>query len=274
MNQLNVAAIQMVSGFDLDKNLLQAHCLIEQLKQHNIHLMVLPENCFMFSAKQFLALANDDLSQKKIHNFLVSTAKSYQCYVIAGSVPLKSYESGKVYSACLVYDPDGNRIATYHKIHLFDVEINDNIGSYRESDTIVAGNEPKTFLLDGIRVGLSICYDLRFPELYRRLADLNCDILVVPSAFTFHTGSMHWDVLLRARAIENQCYLLASNQGGEHISESGKRRKTYGHSMIVDSQGSILSQLQLGEGVCWATLDLTQQAKQRSAMPVLEHRRL
>ncbi len=274
MKSLSVAVVQMVSTINFEENLAQAADLIKEAANQGARLILLPENCFMFSAANFHELAMEELQTHAIENFLSEQAKKYQCYIVAGSLPALSSEKGKVYSASCVHAPNGKRIACYNKIHLFDVDVGDNIGSYRESDTIVPGGELLSFELDGLKVGLSICYDLRFPELYRKLSEQGCKLLLVPAAFTYVTGEKHWEVLLRARAIENQCFVLAANQGGEHVSASGQVRKTYGHSMIVDADGSLLGCLESGKGVLVTTLDLDAQTLIREKMPVLQHRRL
>ncbi len=272
--RLLAGVVQMVSGFDLDENLGQADRLIQQLAMQNARLILLPENCFMFSASAFLGVAQSDTQQAQIDTFLSSRAKLCNCYLVAGSLPVKSPADGKVFSASRVYDPNGVIIAEYHKIHLFDVDVADTVGRYRESDTIEPGLAPVCFDMDGVKVGMSICYDLRFPELYRQLCDQGCQVLLVPAAFTQKTGSMHWETLLKSRAIENQCFVLAADQGGEHVSSTGKSRMTFGHSMCVGPSGEVISQLTTGEGVCSAELDFSSLEKVRSAMPVLSHRRL
>lgn len=274
MNSLSVAVVQMVSTADFEQNLLQASRLIDEAANKGARLILLPENCFMFSAANFYALAKQEMETHIMENFLSEQSKKYHCYVVAGSLPVLSGESKKVYSASCVYAPDGKRIASYYKVHLFDVDVADNVGSYRESESITSGRDIVSFELDGIRVGLSICYDLRFPELYRKLAAQGCNILLVPAAFTFVTGEKHWEILLRARAIENQCFVLAANQGGEHVSASGQVRKTYGHSMIIDADGFIRASLEMGEGVLVRELDVEAQIAIRKKMPVLQHRRL
>ena len=271
---LKVAAIQMVSGFSLNQNLEQAAELIDQASNQGAELILLPENCLMFSASRFLSLATSEKDSQKILDFLSETSKRYGCYLVAGSVPVVSSRLNKVFSASIVFSPTGEELARYHKIHLFDVDIDDDVGAYRESDTIEAGDSLSYFDIGKLRVGLAICYDLRFPELFRALSKQGCHVLLLPAAFTQHTGALHWEVLLRARAIENQCYVLAANQGGEHVGESGKVRKTYGHSMLIDAQGSVLNELSTGKGICVGAINLNELNQLRSQMPVLSHRKL
>lgn len=269
---LKVAVVQMVSGIELASNMQQIERLMN--KVNGAKLVVLPENCLMFSAAQFLVLAKSLEQQTDIFKFLSEQAQKHQCYLVAGSIPLLANDSGKVFSSCLVFSPKGEEVARYQKIHLFDVDVEDSVGRYRESETIQAGSQPVFFDMDGIKVGLAICYDLRFPELFRSLVKQGCKVFVLPSAFTYQTGSLHWEVLLRARAIENQCFMLAANQGGRHVNAQGQIRETYGHSMIIDGQGKVLSMLDLGEAVSIADLDFHSLQKIRMQMPVLSHQRL
>lgn len=271
---IKAAVVQMVSTAQLDENFKQIVRLMNQLTIEPVQLVVLPENCLMFSAVQFLELAKDSVKQAMILNFLTEQAKKHNCYLVAGTIPVLSQKTNKVFSSCLVFSPKGEEVARYQKIHLFDVDVEDSVGRYRESETIEAGEEIVSFDMQGVRVGVSICYDLRFPELFRALSRQQCEVFVLPSAFTYQTGSLHWEVLLRARAIENQCFMLAADQGGTHLSVGGKPRETYGHSMIVDPQGKILSSLERGEGLCSAELDMDSLHKIRQQMPVLQHRRL
>jgi len=271
---IKAAVIQMVSTADLDENFKQIVRLMDQLTIDPVRLVILPENCLMFSAVQFLELAKNTVKQSIILNFFSNQAKKHSCYLVAGTIPVLASKTNKVFSTCVIFSPLGEEVARYQKIHLFDVDVEDSVGRYRESETIEAGEKIVSFDMQGIRVGVSICYDLRFPELYRHLSDQGCEVFVLPSAFTFQTGSLHWEVLLRARAIENQCFMLAANQGGTHLSVGGKPRETYGHSMIVDPQGKIVTSLERGEGLCIAELDVGGLQKVRKQMPVLKHRKI
>jgi nitrilase len=193
-------------------------------------------------------------------------ARECGIWLIGGTIPLVSDEEGKVRNTLLTYGPDGQLATHYDKIHLFG--FSRGTEAFDESRTIVAGDDVAVLQTSQLRVGLSICYDLRFPELYRAMG--LCDLLVVPAAFTYTTGQAHWEILLRARAIENQCFVLAAAQGGKHVTG----RRTWGHSMLVDPWGEILIQKPEGEGVVMGELDLAQLASVRASLPALQHRRL
>jgi predicted amidohydrolase len=197
---------------------------------------------------------------------MAALAREHAVTLIGGTIPLAANEAGKVYNSTLVFDPRGARIARYDKIHLFGFTRGEE--TYDEARTIVDGADVATFEAPFGRVGLSVCYDLRFPELYRRMGA--CALLVVPAAFTYTTGRAHWEILLRARAIENQCYVLASGQGGTHASG----RRTWGHSMLVDPWGEIVGQLPEGEGVVAGAIDEARLAEIRQNLPALAHRKL
>ena len=208
---------------------------------------------------------------------LAGWSKKFKMYLVAGSMPTVNsgkedvIHSNKVHAACLVFSPEGKQIANYHKIHLFDVDVEDEKGSYKESDTFIAGQSPQIAQLDDVKLGLSICYDLRFPELFQHYMAENCQIMTVPSAFTYQTGKAHWEILLRARAIETQSFILAANQVGVH--EDGRR--TWGHSMIVDPSGEILAQVTGDEpGIAIAELNFERLAHRRKTMPLQQHKRL
>jgi len=189
---------------------------------------------------------------------------------VAGSMPIKSTRDDKVYATCLVYNSVGEQVAHYHKIHLFDADISDDKGRYRESDTFLAGDQPVVVNTPFGVMGLSICYDLRFPELYRELMQQGAEFIVAPSAFTETTGQAHWALLCRTRAVENACYLIAANQGGVH----NNGRATYGHSMIVDPWGKVLSELSVKEGIATGTLKKSTLINIRTSLPAIQHRRL
>jgi nitrilase len=201
-----------------------------------------------------------------IQQFMARAAREHGIWLIGGTLPLVSGEAAKVLNTTLVYDPEGQRVARYDKIHLFGFTRGEE--SYNESATIVPGTSVGSFEAPFGRVGLSVCYDLRFPELYRAMGE--CALIVVPAAFTHTTGMAHWEVLLRARAIENQCYVLASAQGGTH--QNGRR--TFGHSMLVDPWGEVKAVLREGEGVVSGELDQAVLASVRESLPALRHRRL
>jgi nitrilase len=269
-----VAAVQMNSGADLARNLRTAGELLEQACAQQAGLALLPENFAFMGAHDAdkLSLAEDD-GAGPIQDFLAATAQRLQLWIVAGTIPLKAADAGHVFAACLVYDAGGKRVARYDKMHLFDVEVPRPNGGerYRESATIAPGAESFQVLESPAgRLGLSVCYDLRFPELYRGLAARNAELLLVPSAFTERTGAAHWDLLLRARAVENQCYVVAANQCGEH---PGGRR-TFGHSCIIDPWGQVLAQRAAGEGVVVAAVPPKTLQDLRRTFPVLTHRRI
>lgn len=260
-----MAAVQMVSGTDVAANLAEAGRRVAEAAERGAQLVALPE---------YFALIDSDETAKvrirerdgegPIQDFLQETAARHQVWLVGGSLPLVASDANKVMNSTLVYDPSGQRIARYDKIHLFSFTKGNE--SYDESQSIVPGGEVVTFDTPFAKVGLSICYDLRFPELYRALGEV--DVVVVPAAFTYTTGQAHWELLLRARAVENQCYVLASAQGGQH--QSG--RKTWGHSMVVDPWGTVLDVVVSGTGVASAQFDPELLTSVRANLPALKHR--
>ncbi|AXQ28266.1 carbon-nitrogen hydrolase family protein [Solimonas sp. K1W22B-7] len=267
-----IAAIQMNSSDRLSENLAVAEQMLREAARQGAWLAVLPENFAFMGARERDKLAHAELPGKgPIQAFLSAISRELRLWVVAGTIPQAVPEDPeRVLAASLVYAADGTLASRYDKIHLFDVEVPGG-ESYRESRSIRPG-EPNTVVAATAvgNVGLSVCYDLRFPELYRLLATAGADILCVPSAFTARTGEAHWETLLRARAIENQCYVVAPNQWGEH---AGGRR-TWGHSMIVGPWGEVLACQDDGSGVVLARPDRAAQAKLRQDFPVLSHRRL
>lgn len=263
-----VAAIQTVSSTDLRDNLEQAGSLIRRAAQEGARLVVLPEYFCLMGRRDTDKLAlRERPGQGPIQQFLREAAKSHGLWLVGGTLPLESPDSGRIYNTTLVYDPDGEQVARYDKIHLFGFRRGDE--AYDESQTIRPGApQPQAFDAPFGKVGLSICYDLRFPELYRAFADAS--LVVVPAAFTYTTGSAHWETLLRARAIENQCYVLAAAQGGKH--ENGRR--TWGHSMLVDPWGEVLDCLPEGPGLSMGRISQSRLAEVRQALPALKHRSL
>ncbi|GAA4401352.1 carbon-nitrogen hydrolase family protein [Quisquiliibacterium transsilvanicum] len=267
LQSLPVAAIQMVSSTDPEANLEHAGRLIAQAAAGGASMVVLPEYFCLLGRKDTdkVALREPD-GDGPLQSFLSAQAAEHGIWLVGGTVPLACARPSRVRNACLVYGPDGRRRARYDKIHLFGLSRGDE--RFDESATIEAGRTPVVFDAGPWRVGLSVCYDLRFPELYRRL--LPVDLIVVPSAFTYTTGSAHWEILLRARAIENQCYVLAPAQGGLH--ENGRR--TWGHSMLVDPWGEVLAVQAEGEGVVAGLLDRRRIDEARRSLPALRHRLL
>lgn len=270
-----VAAIQMSSVADVGRNLETALGLLRQAAAAGARLAVLPENFAFMGAheRDKLALAEaDGDAQAPIQEFLAQTARRLGLWIVAGTVPLRvPGDPDRVYAACLVYDAQGRRAARYDKIHLFDVDVGDAQGSYRESATFEPGDQIVCVDTPAGRLGLSVCYDLRFAELYLALGRQGAEILSVPSAFTHRTGEAHWEVLLRARAIENQAYVIGAGQGGRHSAE----RETWGHSLIADPWGHLLDQCPTpGPATIVATRSATDQTQIRQRMPVQSHRKL
>ncbi|HEX6138702.1 MAG TPA: carbon-nitrogen hydrolase family protein [Casimicrobiaceae bacterium] len=262
-----VAAIQMTSGADVGENLRRAGTLVGRAAAEGALLVLLPENFGLMGprARDKLAAQERDGDGPQ-QSFLARMAHAHRQYVIGGSVPIASDDPTRARQSLLVYGPDGARLARYDKIHLFRYTHGDE--DYDEAKTIVAGSEPTGFAAPCGRIGLSICYDVRFPELYRALGDMA--LAVVPAAFTARTGEAHWETLLRARAIENQCYVLAAAQTGVH---PGGRR-TWGHSMLIDPWGQVIAGLAEGEGVVVGDLDAARLADVRTKLPALSHRTL
>jgi len=260
-----IAAIQMVSAPEPDANLRTAERLIAQAAADGARLVALPEYFCILGRKDSdkVAIREPD-GDGPLQRFLSEQAARHGLWLVGGTVPLACDRPSRVRNACLVYGPDGARRARYDKIHLFGLAKGDE--KFDESATIEAGRTPVVCDADGWRVGLSVCYDLRFPELYRRL--LPADLIVVPSAFTYTTGSAHWEILLRARAIENQCYVLAPAQGGTHPNG----RRTWGHTMLIDPWGEVLGVLAEGEGVVAGTLERARISEVRRSLPALGHR--
>jgi len=272
-----IAAIQMNSRGEVDTNLARAHDLLADAARRGVQLAVLPENFALMGAHQTdkLGVAEPDGANgadTPIQTFLSEAAREHGLWIVAGTIPLASPEPDRVYAACLVYDNAGERVARYDKIHLFDVGLPDSSESYRESATFVAG-ETTPVLVDSPfgRIGLTVCYDLRFPELYRALSAAGADMIVAPSAFTNTTGRAHWHVLTRARALENLTALIAPNQAGHHASG----RHTYGHSLIIDAWGQVQAEAESeANEVVVCDIDLTRQSELRAGFPCLSHRRL
>ena len=262
---VRVAAVQMVSTPRVGENLKTAEALIAQAVTQGAQLVALPEYfpiMGMSDADKFDVRETD--GHGAIQAFLSTTARRHGIWLVGGSIPLVSNEAGKVLNSCLVFDPQGERVARYDKIHLFGFQ--KGAERYNESATIEAGSQPVTFDAPFGRVGVSICYDIRFPELYR--AQGAVDLQIIPAAFTETTGRAHWEILLRARAIENQCYVLAVAQGGKH--ENG--RETHGNSMLIDPWGVILDRLPKGPGVVIGDVDHARISDIRASLPALKHR--
>lgn len=265
-NDLRVAAIQTVTSTDLDRNLRESADLIADAVRAGAQLIALPEYfCFMGRRDADKLAIKETAGAGRIQDFLAGQAAKHGIWVVGGTLPLETPESGRIYNSCLVYDPSGSQVARYDKIHLFG--FTRGTESYDESVSIRPGeNAPQTFDAPCGVVGLSICYDLRFPEFFRAMGQVN--LIVIPSAFTYTTGSAHWELLLRARAIENQCYVLAPAQGGKH--ENGRR--TWGHSMLIDPWGEVVDILAEGPGFVMGNINLDRIADVRASLPALQHR--
>lgn len=264
------AAIQMASSPSISANLLEAEKLIAEAVKAGAKLVALPEN--------FALMGNHELEKIKvkekdglgtIQSFLEATARKYNVWIVGGTIPIAGNDANKVRAACLIYNNLGQRVARYDKVHLFDVNVPNTNEVYRESDTIEAGNDPLVIDTPFGRMGVAVCYDLRFPEFFRKMSEQGVDFIVIPSAFTAETGAAHWELLLRARAVENLCYIIAPNQGGFH--KNGRR--TFGHSMIIDPWGVILDCYKTGSGFVSAEIEHERITKVRAGFPVLTHRR-
>jgi len=276
--KLTVAAAQLTSSDDVDANLAVCRDLVARAAAAGAQLVVLPE-CFAFLSRreeQKLAVAEviDPDRPGPVLAATAAMAAEHRVWLIGGGMAERRPEDAdptRVYNTAVVFDPTGRLVETYRKIHLFDVDIPGG-ATLRESDSTFGGDpgSPKIVDAELAKIGLSICYDLRFPELYRELVDRGAEIVVVPSAFTAHTGAAHWHILLRARAIENQVFVIAPGQVGRH----NDKRESYGHSLVIDPWGRILAERAEGTGLALAEIDLAELEKTRREMPCLQHRRL
>ncbi|MDP1614063.1 MAG: carbon-nitrogen hydrolase family protein [Sulfuritalea sp.] len=270
---MKLAAVQMISGPEVAPNLATAGRLIAEAAAAGAQLVALPEYFPLIGATDADRLAARETDGAgPIQDFLAATARRHGIWLVGGSIPLMAQDPAKLRNACLVYDPQGQQVARYDKIHLFNFKKGDE--AYDEAATIERGDRVVAFDSPFGRIGLAICYDLRFPELFRALAQLPnqlpspVDLLVLPAAFTETTGRAHWEMLLRARAVENQCYVLAAAQGGQHPNG----RMTHGNSMVIDPWGEVLARMDKGEGVVVAELDRQKLVDIRASLPALEHR--
>lgn len=264
------AAIQMASGTQVSSNLLTAEKLIAEASKAGAKLVALPENFALMGEHETDKFKVAEVEGTGIiQQFLAASAKKYGVWLVGGTIPIIGTDTNKVRAACLIYDDQGNRVARYDKMHLFDVNVPGTNEKYRESDSIEAGDEPLVIDTPFGKLGIAVCYDLRFPEFFRTMSKQGVELLIIPSAFTAETGAVHWELLLRARAVENLSYVIAPNQGGFH--RNG--RKTFGHSMIIDPWGIILDCYKTGNGFVIADIDKERLEKVRGAFPALEHRR-
>ena len=268
---IKIAAIQMCSSHIVDKNLLTAANLIEEAAKNDAKLIVLPE---MFA---IMGLASTDkitekepLGKGKIQAFLSDQAKKNRTWIVGGTIPIECEDKKKIRAASLVFDDKGNIVARYDKIHLFDVTLSEK-ETYRESDTTEPGDELVVVDTPFGKLGLAVCYDVRFPELFRCLFNKGAEIIALPSAFTVSTGEAHWALLARSRAIENFCYVIGACQGGAHSSD----RKTYGNSIIVEPWGSVISKKEgVESGILYANVDLKKVHEARKSIPIKDHQQI
>jgi predicted amidohydrolase len=262
---VRVAGIQMASSPQVGSNLTEAERLITIAVEQGAKIIVLPEYFCIMGAKEGDKVGvREKAGDGPIQRFLSKMAREYEIWLIGGTIPLVSNYPNKVRNSCLVYNDKGEQVARYDKIHLFGLDLGTE--HYHEENTIESGNEVVVVDTPYGKIGLSVCYDLRFPELYRAMGTV--DIIVIPSAFTETTGKAHWESLIRARAIENLCYVIAPAQGGYHLSG----RETHGNSMIVDPWGVILDRLPRGSGVVIANINRDYQTSLRNSLPALKHR--
>ncbi len=268
---VRVAAIQMSSGPDVSANLAVAGAHIAGAAAEGCGLVVLPENFALMPIRgRDKARHAEAPGHGPIQAFLADTARQHRLWIVGGSLPLSSSDPDRVYGASVVVDAQGETRAIYRKIHLFDVDLAASRETYRESNSMLAGDEAVLVETPAGRMGLSICYDLRFPELYRQYVNAGADLFTVPAAFTAVTGEAHWQTLLRARAIENLAYVIAPGQWGRHADG----RNTWGHSMIVDPWGTVLNQRADGDGIVTADIDSAVVARLRREFPALDNRKL
>ncbi|MCU4676578.1 carbon-nitrogen hydrolase family protein [Catenovulum sp. 2E275] len=267
---ISVTSIQMNSKVSVEDNLLWLSQQFSQIKAQGHKLVVLPE-CFASFGGFTGAMGQiaEDYGNGPIQNFLAHNAKKYDLWLVAGSMPIKNPQTQLYSAACLLFSPDGHIQARYNKIHLFDADVADKTGQYRESDNTLAGDKVVVVDTPFAKVGLAICYDVRFPELFRLMQLQGADIICIPSAFTYVTGCAHWQTLMRARAIENQCFVVAANQTGEH--QNG--RHTFGHSMLIDPWGEIIHQHAEQAGIMESQIHLSKVTQTRAKMPNLQHRK-
>lgn len=269
-SSVKVALIQMTSSSEVDDNLASAENLIESAAAQGVQLVVLPESFALmekYHGQKLEHVERDGHGQ--IQDWMSSLAKKLKLVLVGGTIAVESEVENKPYARCYVYQEDGSLLTHYDKIHLFDVSVKEG-ESYSESSNTLAGSDPVVFNWQGVTFGCSVCYDLRFPELYRYYQTHNVDVILAPSAFTLATGKVHWKLLLQARAVENLAFVVAPNQTGTHDNQ----RKTYGHSMVIDPWGDVIDELQEEEGVSVATLNINKIGMIKEKFPVHLHRKL
>jgi len=271
MNPNRIAAVQMASGPNVNANLLEAARLIAHAVDEGAGLVALPENfAIMGMTENDKVKVRESAGKGPIQEFLAQQAKKYGIWLVGGTVPMEAEDKNKIQAACLLYNDKGELVARYNKMHLFDVSLQDGSENYTESETIESGDDVVVVDTPFGRLGLAVCYDLRFPEMFRAMLDDGAELFVLPSAFTAITGRAHWEVLVRARAIENLCYIIAPDQGGFHVNS----RETHGDSMIVDPWGNVMDRLPRGSGVVIADIDHERLDGIRRSLPAITHRRL
>ncbi|WP_295390336.1 carbon-nitrogen hydrolase family protein [uncultured Thiodictyon sp.] len=270
-NRQLVAAVQMASGLHVAANLDEAERLVREAAAGGAGLVVLPENFALMGKhpEDQVALGEAD-GTGPLQSFLARVALEQRVWLVGGTIPLATSDPGRVRAACLVFDERGQRVARYDKIHLFDVSVPGADEHYQESATIEPGTEVVVIDSPWGRLGLAVCYDLRFPELFRRMLEEGVEIIALPAAFTAITGKAHWETLVRARAIENLAFVVAAAQGGFHLNG----RETFGHSLVVDPWGTVLAQLPRGTGCVCTAIDREFQGAVRRHFPAIDHRRL
>ena len=266
-----IAAIQMASGPNVRANLIECERLIGSAVDAGASLVVLPENFAIMGMNEIDKVKiREAEGEGMIQSFLADQSKRHGIWIVGGTIPLQAADEQHIRAACLVFNDQGQQVGRYDKVHLFDVHLEESQETYNESETIEPGNQVVVVDTPFGKLGLAICYDLRFPELFRQMIKLGAEIIALPAAFTAITGKAHWHALVRARAIENLCYLVASAQGGYHVN----KRETYGHSLIVDPWGGVADELPHGAGFVIADIDVSRVASVRRSFPALQHRKI
>jgi len=270
VKNFKVSCVQIASGPNIEANLLETSKYIEKAKDAGAKLVVLPENFAIMAANDQMYLEfKEEFGNGKIQDFISSEALKNDLWIIAGTIPISSNKKNKVYSKSIIFNNKGEIVSSYNKIHLFDVNILETNEKYNESDVFISGNSIEIVETPFCKIGIAICYDLRFPELFRLLAEKGANLICVPAAFTSFTGKAHWEYLVRSRAIENLLYIAASAQGGYHVNG----RETHGNSLIVNPWGEILSIKKNGAGIVTSEIDLNYQSNLRKNFPCLDHRK-
>ena len=270
MKDFKISCVQIASGPNIEANLLEISKYILKAKKLGADLIVLPENFSMMAKNDSMYLdIKEVLGSGRIQDYVSNEAKKNNIWIVAGTIPIKSQKKNKVFSTCIVFDNKGTAVSSYNKVHLFDVNIIETNEKYKESDIFLNGNSITVIKTPFCKIGLAICYDLRFPELFRKLSNENVDVICMPAAFTSVTGKAHWEHLIKARAIENLVYFAASAQGGYHVSG----RETYGDSIIVNPWGETLDLIKNKSGIIISSIDLKALSKLRKNFPCLNHKK-